>query len=51
MQYFREAEISASSIGIKELANPTKLDIVSFIKAIIFAKFVIIIVTNKIYST
>ena len=51
MQRFREAAISANSIGIMQFINPTKLDIESFIILIMFVKFAIISVTISIYST
>ena len=48
---FREADIKASNIGTKQLINPTKLDIDSFIILIMSEKLAIIKVTIKMYST
>lgn len=49
MQYFRVADISASSIGIKQFIKPVKFAIESFIKDIMLEKFTIINVTISIY--
>ena len=49
MQHFRVADISAKSIGTKQLINPVSFEIDSFIIDIIVEKLAIIKVTISIY--